>query len=65
MGHEKNKIDLSSLFLASNEHDNTTEICTAVVNAAEAMLQSRKELSKPREKKSEPKCCKTVVEKWL
>ena len=51
MGHGKNKIDLSSLFYVSNEHDNTAEICAAVVNAAVAMLQSRKEFFKPREKK--------------
>ena len=51
MVHGKNKIDLSSLFYVSNEHDNTAEICAAVVNAAVAMLQSRKEFFKPREKK--------------
>ena len=63
MKHGKNKIDLSSLFQASNEYDNTAEICAAVVNAAEPIMQSRKDLFKPREKKSEPKCRKTMVGK--
>ena len=46
MEHGKNKTDLSSLFQASNEHDDTAEICAAVVNAAEVSF-----LFKPPEKK--------------
>ena len=52
MKHGKNKIDLSYLFQASNEYDDTAEICAAVVNAVEPIMESRKDLFKPREKKS-------------
>ena len=47
MKHGENKIDLSSLFQAANEYDDTAEICAAVVNAAEPIMQSRKDLFKP------------------